>query len=299
MYHRILLDWVKISTMKALYSLISLLLFSSLTVAQPNIPLPDAPDVSVVWQDDGMHLTVSNLNPVSNNYLESYAEFDSNITEGDSIWYFQGYKIYQVQIPINNFNSHDPDVARLVAQTDINDDIDDLYNSVMDPNLGECVTIVEVEGVNGGLASEFVISSEMWSGEFVEGEFYCYVAMAYVANVNGVNLECAGEPYQFYPGVFSTGGDMIVQCATVPEPTSIIEQFEFIAEIFPNPTTDVLHWDSASLIGSVRILSILGEELLSAQDNAKNIDMSILPSGMYLVEIVSGDQKIVQRVMKQ
>ncbi|MFT4679456.1 MAG: hypothetical protein ACI84C_000203 [Flavobacteriales bacterium] len=128
------------------------------------------------------------------------------------MWYCQGYMIFQVQIPVDNFDPSDPDIARLVIQTDIGDEIDDLYNSVFDADLDDCVTAVSVEGANGGLANHVVVSSEMWAGEFVSGEVYCYAAIAYVANVNGVNDVCPNQPFQFYPGGSSAAGKMLMQC---------------------------------------------------------------------------------------
>ncbi len=284
--------------MKTNFTLLFLLSLSSFALAQPNIPAPNAPDLEVVWQGNGMVLTVSNTNPMSNNYLELYEEVDSNITEGDSLWKFQGYMIYQVQIPFDVFDPHDPDMARLVAQTDIDDNIDDLFNSAYDPFLGECAPILEVQGFNGGLASEFNISSEMWTGEFVPGEFYCYVAVAYAANLNGMNANCPDEPYQFYPGTLNSEGQMLIQCATVPEATGIEEAEALSVDIYPNPTSGMIYLETTQEVTGVRILSVLGEELISVGGQQEKVDLSELPDGVYLVEINSGSQKTVQRLFR-
>jgi hypothetical protein len=284
--------------MKANFTLLFLLALSSFALAQPNIQAPNAPDLTVVWQGDAMLMSVSNSDPTSNNFIESYEAVDPNITEGDPIWRFQGYMIYQVQIPFDVFDPHDPGMARLVVQTDISDDIDDLFNSAYDPFLGECAPILEVEGINGGLASEFTISSEMWAGEFVLGQFYCYVAVAYAANVNGMNANCPEEPYQFYSGTLNADGQMLIQCATVPEATGVEETRALSVDVFPNPTSGMLFLKTTQKVTDVRILSVLGEELMSLGGQQKTVDLSELPVGVYLIEITSDSQKIVQRLLK-
>lgn len=86
-------------------------------------------------------------------------------------------------------------------------------------------------------------------------------------------------------------------------PNSIAEQnFQF--SIYPNPATDNLSIESQTPLAQVRLTDIAGrpsihETLRSAQRN-KTIDISHLPSGIYLLEAITEDgRRSVQKVVVQ
>lgn len=69
-------------------------------------------------------------------------------------------------------------------------------------------------------------------------------------------------------------------------------------KVFPNPTASVLNIESDTFIKQIRILDVLGKEILTT--TSKTIDVSRLNQGMYLIEI-EGDnhQTIIKRFIKQ
>ncbi|GAB4500228.1 MAG: hypothetical protein OHK0019_38360 [Saprospiraceae bacterium] len=73
-----------------------------------------------------------------------------------------------------------------------------------------------------------------------------------------------------------------------------------IVEVFPNPTTSlaVLKGDLAE--GTARLLDINGRPLIEKQlPNGRTFDLSPFPAGIYLLEVIIGNEKIVKRVVKE
>ena len=71
--------------------------------------------------------------------------------------------------------------------------------------------------------------------------------------------------------------------------------------LFPNPTRNRLNISHASNIDVIRVYDLLGCQVMIEKPNNKNIemDMSRLPSGMYIVEVYSENKKGSYRVIKQ
>ena len=68
------------------------------------------------------------------------------------------------------------------------------------------------------------------------------------------------------------------------EETLIAENISY----FPNPTNNMLFIDSNENPVKVSIYNVLGKEVISAK-NSKEIDVSGLPSGVYIIRISVGD----------
>jgi hypothetical protein len=80
------------------------------------------------------------------------------------------------------------------------------------------------------------------------------------------------------------------------------EEFDgsnFIA--YPNPVKDVLNLSYTSEITAVRVLNLLGQEVISQEVNTTStqIDMSHLSTGTYIVNVTVGDSIKVIKVVKQ
>jgi hypothetical protein len=109
----------------------------------------------------------------------------------------------------------------------------------------------------------------------------------------------AGEGYAAYPEYSSVIADEIiaeidailctyytVNCNGVMgvEETLITENISY----FPNPTNNMLFIDSNENPVKVSIYNVLGKEVISTK-NSKEIDVSGLPSGVYIIRISVGD----------
>ena len=156
---------------------------------------PDAPDMTVQEMDQKLVLYLQNR-PISNNYKEQYEEYDPSIVTPDSIekpsnrydstYNFEGYQIYQLRdkdVSISDIT--DPDKARLVAQCDIENDVDQLVNYTRSSKLDANVPEEMVDGNNEGIKHSFVIEEDAFaSGDrtLVNHKKYYFIAIAYAYN---------------------------------------------------------------------------------------------------------------------
>ena len=71
--------------------------------------------------------------------------------------------------------------------------------------------------------------------------------------------------------------------------------------VYPNPVKDVLNLSYTSEISTVRVMNMLGQEVISKNLNAANaqVDMSQLSAGTYIVNVTIGDTVKTIKVVKQ
>jgi hypothetical protein len=86
--------------------------------------------------------------------------------------------------------------------------------------------------------------------------------------------------------------------------TEVLSSDNFDANNFvayPNPVKDIFNISYSSEISSVRIINLLGQEVISTEVNATStqIDMSQLSSGAYIVNVTVGDTIKTIKVVKQ
>jgi hypothetical protein len=81
--------------------------------------------------------------------------------------------------------------------------------------------------------------------------------------------------------------------------TSSFDTNSFVA--YPNPVKDVLNLEYNSEISSVRVMNLLGQEVISRNINANatQVDMSQLSAGAYIVNVIVGDAVKTIKVVKQ
>ncbi len=150
---------------------------------------PDAPDLTVQELDRELILYISNRKNISNNYknsIEDYLEVDNTIINGDSAYRFQGYQIFQVKdASVSVTDIHDPDMARLVAQCDIKDNVSKIVNFYFSEALNGNVPVEEVNGANSGIVHSFRIFEDKFAigdKRLVNHKQYYYIAVAYSYN---------------------------------------------------------------------------------------------------------------------
>jgi hypothetical protein len=86
--------------------------------------------------------------------------------------------------------------------------------------------------------------------------------------------------------------------------TCVLSNGDFNANSFsayPNPVKDVLNISYATEISSVRVINMIGQEVLSKNINATSsqVDMSQLSAGTYIVNVTLGDTIKTLKVVKQ
>ena len=149
---------------------------------------PDAPRLTIQELENELILTIDNPSS-SNNFEEAYEELDEiNIADPsvDRYYRFEGYQIYQLKDAETGVaDISDPEKARLVAQCDIENDIDRVINFEFDEALGFSIPVEMVDGSNNGIRHSFKLTEDKFaqgSPTLVNHKTYYYVAVAYAYN---------------------------------------------------------------------------------------------------------------------
>lgn len=71
--------------------------------------------------------------------------------------------------------------------------------------------------------------------------------------------------------------------------------------VYPNPVIDILKINGLSTSSTIRINNIHGQELLCAQREGESVelDLSALPSGLYLITVEKGEEHLTRRFIKK
>lgn len=156
---------------------------------------PDAPDVTVREADKEIILYLSNENPLSSNYRESYTLIDPTVPEvigSDTIsdaersYRFQGYMLYQlVNDEVSSADLNDIDKARLIAQCDLQDGVGRLVNYYKSPETNLITPQLMVDGTDEGLRHSFRITTDAFAtgdNRLINFKTYYFMAIAYGFN---------------------------------------------------------------------------------------------------------------------
>src|SRR5690606_28192309 len=85
-----------------------------------------------------------------------------------------------------------------------------------------------------------------------------------------------------------------------PDPLSV-ETFESSISIYPNPVSTVLTISANEVIKSVSVYNQLGQEVMASShlENTLQLDMSGLPSSLYIVEIATDKSRESFKIIVQ
>jgi hypothetical protein len=155
---------------------------------------PSAPDLTFRELDKELIVYLSN-SPSSNNYHESYSEYDPNILQpdpndptkrNDSIYRFEGYQIFQLRDKnVSVDELFDPDKARLVFQCDVKNGVKKIVNYTYNDAIGANVPQIMVEGGDNGIKHSFILKQDAFAKgdvSLVNNKVYYYMALAYAYN---------------------------------------------------------------------------------------------------------------------
>lgn len=146
-------------------------------------------------------------------------------------------------------------------------------------------------GVYTGSCGTFTCVASIDNGGTSAGETYTIVS------------SILGTTYYINVGHYSSFGDSPEGPFTIGVTTTLssgsFDNANFSA--YPNPVKDVLNVSYTSEISSVKIINMLGQEVISKKINATSsqIDMSQLSAGTYIVNVTVGDTIKTLKVVKQ
>jgi hypothetical protein len=158
------------------------------------IATPDAPDIKGIQKDKEITLLLDNPN-YSNNYNEAFESQILGVPDTFNNYYrFEGYKIYQVaNLNVRPNQLGDENLAKLISQSDIKNNISDIYNwryvQNSDTTLGAPNYIWEKElrvvGNNQGLETMFDFTEDRFATDdktLINGKAYYFMVVAYAHN---------------------------------------------------------------------------------------------------------------------
>jgi hypothetical protein len=159
---------------------------------------PDAPDMSFIELDREIIMVLTNKTDTSltNNAFEKYLERGTKIppTEADSMYKFQGYKIYQLREEnISAADFSDPTKARLITTVDVKDGlgIKDVFNwkQETEQNFGNPIYIPQLalpKDNDKGIRHTFKVTEDLFSKtddkRLVNHKKYYFTAVAFGFN---------------------------------------------------------------------------------------------------------------------
>ena len=156
---------------------------------------PDAPDLEIVELDRELIIYMTNPEGSNNNVYSplDYEELDPIIPEVDTsgapydrTYNFQGYKLYQLKnkdVSVSDIDNIE--LARLVYQGDLEDDVSQIINYPYSDVLGLPVPTEMVNGANEGIASSVrILEDKFATGDprLINFKSYYYLAIAYGYN---------------------------------------------------------------------------------------------------------------------
>ena len=193
---------------------------------------PDAPDMDIVELDREIIITLNNNDLLSNNIKEGYEGND--LANSGELYRFEGYTIYQtVSENVSLAELDNPDLARIVAQTDVKNGVSKIYNweavgKGPAPDFRTIFSPVEmVAGKDEGVKHSFSITrDEFGSGQapLINHRKYYYVAIAYAYNkfqqFDPFADPVVGQQKPYLQGRKTAYGTKIQPIVVIPRPST-------------------------------------------------------------------------------
>ena len=172
---------------------------------------PDAPDVTIQELENELIIFLTNDNPLSNNYGEDYLQLDPGIPKFDidgnlydtltRSYDFEGYLVYQLKnSEVSPADLGDIDQARLIAQCDVQNDVDLVVNYIQDTEMDLAVPTLMANGANEGIFHSMRVTTDAFAqgdNKLINHRTYYFMLLAYGYN-----------NYDEYDAVLGTGQDV-------------------------------------------------------------------------------------------
>lgn len=261
---------------------------------------PNAPDVNIFYVSapvPGFSFDINNPS-TSNNYNESYLEFDPTInpTATDLYWRFEGYMVFQLLNDTIDFNeTFNTSYSQLAAVVDI-------------PNAYGSVNLI-LDGCNettisltdSGLSSGIFIENDAFTGlPFIENENYCFRVLAFAKNPYAQDATCGIFDYALIGNTTGIGTSILANCSLASESVGLMEKALESTDIYPNPTNESIFIETY-LNGEpvkVTVFDELGYIVLERNSTKDKIELELPDAGVYIVRIENDMSYIYQKVIR-
>ena len=162
-------------------------------------------------------------------------------------------------------------------------------------------TSADISWIETGSATSWLIEYD--STGFVPGTGSTMVVSTNPATISGLS---AGTTYDFYVRALCGGGDTSALSTTVTGSTStdgIENVLNSHVKVYPNPTTGLVMIEVDNFEGktTIELISITGEVVTTTSIASKtgSLDITDLPSGLYTLKMINGDQVMYSKLMKE
>ncbi|MFT6814153.1 MAG: hypothetical protein ACJAZ3_000038 [Sphingobacteriales bacterium] len=175
---------------------------------------PKAPKVAITELDRKIILTFEDTYDPT---VELFNEELKDEFGGTDIYKFQGYLVYQLaESNVSITELGDPDRARLILQSDIQDAVDKVVNLEFDVSVSAFIPVLKVDGNNNGLVRTFLIDKDAFALDderLVNSRQYHFLVLAYAVAPTASDLV-------FLPSSRTLGKSNLVTYTAVPHITS-------------------------------------------------------------------------------
>lgn len=275
-----------------------------------NLDGPDAPDVSIGVNGSSFEFYLTNT-PSSNNYQEWYQEFNANIygSRPDSNFTFQGYLVYQVN---NNLIDQalqtylkwediflNPSIARLVAQSDVADNITTIVNHIYDSTNSVCnsYSVLPV-AQNTGAQSFYSVNTDAFTGQpYVLNSTYCFMTVAYAVDLYNYDTACYPLTRPLIYSKKSTTGAILKHCVSLSG-TGIDEtELSYIHVSYSNNQL-IIRSSNNQNIGNFNLYKADGKLIHSEnyQNSEVYLPVSEYATGIYIHEVKNERGKSIGKI---
>ena len=198
---------------------------------------PDAPDVTIQELENELILYLTNNNPISNNFQETYTAIDPGIskelpdgtllTEEDRSYEFEGYQIYQLaDETVSPSDLQNIEKARLIFQCDLANDVSQVVNYNFDEVMQVPVPSLMANGANEGIRHSFQVTTDAFAqgdNALVNHKTYYFMALAYgynnFADYTPSDEGAVGQDTQYLASRKAAVGSIRVYSGTPHKPT--------------------------------------------------------------------------------
>lgn len=119
-----------------------------------------------------------------------------------------------------------------------------------------------------------VVSEDASANNLIEGIYFCNIT-----DGNGCILQTENYSISFE--------------------SSIAENYLKQVEIYPNPFNKNIYIESPSSLDKVNIYNAQGKLVLALENPDSSVNLDLLDSGLYMIEICKSGQKVLKRIIKQ